>query len=467
MYILHTRLHTRGKGGMNHRMERKKTESDLTRERSGTQRTGKQERDAFSGQQREDSARRDLTPEERQRILRKRRRQRELERRRRRVRIIVSTAAGALAVVLLVSLVIVPLTRRDKGVRVEEPELTAGSQSGPEVRTDGQAQAHNAADSQAEPASRTGGQPDSAVQAAGQEDASSMQESEVLAKAQLYAAQYDYDRAMDLIRQVPDYESREELTGLLASCQEKKDSCQPYPVDKITHVFFHSMIEDPARAFDGDIKQDDYNQVMTTVSEYNKIIDSMYEKGYVLVSLHDIAKVDDQGIMHPQEILLPPGKIPFVLSQDDVSYYHYMDGDGYATKLILDENGEVKKITANVAGQLQRDACMIYPPFPQKAMKIPDIISFGMKYVNRSDITRLLVLAFVGTLTGLLIPFMNEQAYDKFIPMGNAYQMKQLGAILLACTLGNVSFRIVKNLATFRSMNSMKYSNINKSFQKL
>ncbi|MBQ7464240.1 MAG: NHLP bacteriocin export ABC transporter permease/ATPase subunit [Lachnospiraceae bacterium] len=131
------------------------------------------------------------------------------------------------------------------------------------------------------------------------------------------------------------------------------------------------------------------------------------------------------------------------------------------------ENGEVKRITANVAGQLRRDACMIYPPFPQKAMKIPDIISFGMKYVNRSDITRLLVLAFVGTLTGLLIPFMNEQAYDKFIPMGNAYQMKQLGAILLACTLGNVSFTIVKNLATFRSMNSMKYAVQSATFDRL
>ena len=40
--------------------------------------------------------------------------------------------------------------------------------------------------------------------------------------------------------------------------------------------------------------------------------------------------------------MVPEGKIPFVLSQDDVSYYHYMDGDGCASKLVLDENGEVK-----------------------------------------------------------------------------------------------------------------------------
>ena len=40
--------------------------------------------------------------------------------------------------------------------------------------------------------------------------------------------------------------------------------------------------------------------------------------------------------------MLPEGKIPFVLSEDDVSYYHYMDGDGFATKLVIDDNGDIK-----------------------------------------------------------------------------------------------------------------------------
>lgn len=54
----------------------------------------------------------------------------------------------------------------------------------------------------------------------------------------------------------------------------------------------------------------------------------MYEKGYVMVSIYDMATVDENGNMTPGEILLPEGKIPFVLSEDDVCYYHYMDGDG-------------------------------------------------------------------------------------------------------------------------------------------
>ena len=81
---------------------------------------------------------------------------------------------------------------------------------------------------------------------------------------------------------------------------------------------------------------------MTTIDEFNKIIQIMYDKGYVMVSPHDMATVNEDGSMSRGKIMLPKGKIPFVLSQDDVSYYHYMDGDGYASRLVLDENGEVK-----------------------------------------------------------------------------------------------------------------------------
>lgn len=92
------------------------------------------------------------------------------------------------------------------------------------------------------------------------------------------------------------------------------------------------MIKDDAKAFDGDSKEAGYNQVMTTMSEFTKIMESMYEKGYVMVSLHDMCIVNQDGTVSQGEILLPPGKIPFVLSQDDVSYYHYMDGDGFSTE---------------------------------------------------------------------------------------------------------------------------------------
>ena len=85
-------------------------------------------------------------------------------------------------------------------------------------------------------------------------------------------------------------------------------------------------------------------QWMTTVDEFNAMLEQMYARGYVLVDLHDLAEktTDANGAVHltPKEILLPPGKIPFVLSLDDLSYYHSYDGRGIASKMVLDEEGK-------------------------------------------------------------------------------------------------------------------------------
>ncbi len=167
-------------------------------------------------------------------------------------------------------------------------------------------------------------------------------EQDLIAEADRLAAMYDYDKAIALVKSSSSYTSSQTLQDKVASYEATKATCQPYPLDQVTHVFFHSMIKDTAKAFDGDITQDGYNQVMTTMSEFAGMMESMYEKGYVMVSLHDMCIVNSDGTVSKGEIMLPPGKKPFVLSQDDVSYYHYMDGDGYAQKLIIDENGDVK-----------------------------------------------------------------------------------------------------------------------------
>jgi len=62
--------------------------------------------------------------------------------------------------------------------------------------------------------------------------------------------------------------------------------------------------------------------------------------------------VDAAGNVSRKEILLPEGKIPFVLSQDDVSYYHYQDGYGLADKLVIDENGKVKNQYTDANGNV-------------------------------------------------------------------------------------------------------------------
>jgi len=164
----------------------------------------------------------------------------------------------------------------------------------------------------------------------------------ILARADKMAAQYNYDKAIKYLKEQPEYENTKAFQKAVTEYENTRTTCVEYPLEEVTHVFFHTLIVDTSKAFDGDSDEAGYNQMMTTVSEFNKIIRSMYDKGYVLVSPHDMAKVNEDGTMSRGKIMLPPGKKAFVLSQDDVSYYHYMDGDGFASRMVLDKNGNVK-----------------------------------------------------------------------------------------------------------------------------
>lgn len=167
-------------------------------------------------------------------------------------------------------------------------------------------------------------------------------EKKVLTTAKAKAAQYDYDGAIRLLQKDNAYVYNVHFQKAAEKFQKKKDKCVAWSPDQVTHIFYHSLIVDTSKAFDGDYKTDGYNQVMTTMDEFNKITQKMYDKGYVMVNLYDLAGLDENGNMKAKTIYLPKGKIPFVLSQDDVCYYHSQDGDGIATKLVIDEEGKVR-----------------------------------------------------------------------------------------------------------------------------
>ena len=172
-------------------------------------------------------------------------------------------------------------------------------------------------------------------------DSTSSDEKTLLKKAKKLAQQYDYTGAISVLKNNWKFATSDKMQEAAAAYMKKRDACVEYPLENITHVFFHSLIVNTSLAFDGDSDEAGYNQMMTTVSEFKKMLQIMYDKGYVLVSPHDMAVINDDGTMSRGKIMLPEGKIPFVLSEDDVSYYHYMDGDGFATKLVIDDNGDI------------------------------------------------------------------------------------------------------------------------------
>ena len=163
---------------------------------------------------------------------------------------------------------------------------------------------------------------------------------DVLLKAERMAQMYDYDGAIALLQEIPDYAVDPDLKAVVDTYKDARSKLVRIPTSEVYHIFYHSLIVDPAKAF-GCYKADGYNRNMVTVDEFNKINQQLYDNGFVLVSLHDVAHMDENGKFIEGNIRLPEGKKAMVLSIDDVQYYEYMTGHGFATKVVKGENGKV------------------------------------------------------------------------------------------------------------------------------
>ncbi len=149
--------------------------------------------------------------------------------------------------------------------------------------------------------------------------------------ANQFSQGYFYDEALQVLAD-SGYQSEADVAALQQEIEAQKNSLVEYD-GQVYHVFFHSLVVYPELAFDDDYKAEGYDMWMTTVSEFQAMLPQMYERDFILYPL-DL-------IQEGQPILLPPGKKPLVISIDDVNYYDYMEGDGFAERLVVDENGEI------------------------------------------------------------------------------------------------------------------------------
>lgn len=177
---------------------------------------------------------------------------------------------------------------------------------------------------------------------------------EKIAEAEKLAEMYDYEGALDILSNIEDeYQDAEEVVDAKIEYQQKLSKMTAYDGD-IPHLYFQTLIADPARAFDGDGMASTYNWSNMTTGEFERILESLYENNYVLIDIHEAfgeSKADDGTVSYYRATpMVPEGKKPIILSQDAVVYYDYLEEDGFASRLVLDENGEVKALYEDADG---------------------------------------------------------------------------------------------------------------------
>lgn len=109
----------------------------------------------------------------------------------------------------------------------------------------------------------------------------------------------------------------------------------------IEHIFFHPLIIEPSKAFDGSYREKGFDNWMITKDELQKILPALYKKNFVLVSPYEAFVEKDGRWQQNWDLKIPKGKKPLIITIDDLSYNKVYEGHGYAHRLVLDNSGNV------------------------------------------------------------------------------------------------------------------------------
>ena len=162
------------------------------------------------------------------------------------------------------------------------------------------------------------------------------------------AAEYDYENAMKTLAS---------FSGGLANHQELLDLYNSYKtalsqlvvwdnLAEIPNLSFRTLMADLQKAAADPDRGSRYKKNYITTDEFSRILNQLYENGYVLVSLYDFAvpvTAEDGSVgVNRTSIRLPEGKKPIILTQEGVNFYsHTEKSGGFADCLTLSAEGQL------------------------------------------------------------------------------------------------------------------------------
>ena len=218
------------------------------------------------------------------------------------------------------------------------------------------------------------------------EEALEKARTDALAEAEALALSYYYDEAIALLESTEVLEDDERAAEAVSQYQAKIDSLYEYELDKndIGHLCFTNLVVDTKRAFDSDAYSQVYRENMITLTEFENILNTLYESGYVLLDIQSLAEETQSAkdvLMTAKNPVLPQGKKPLVISVENLTYSSMVNGDGVATRLALDSNGEVGAVYTDENGHDLIGAYDVVPVLEQFIEEHPDFSYQGARGV--------------------------------------------------------------------------------------
>lgn len=175
----------------------------------------------------------------------------------------------------------------------------------------------------------------------------------LISNAAVLAADYDYQGALDILKSFSSDPNK--FPALKDKILEYETALQNMVAwddpSKVVNLSFQLLMADPARSLKDPNYAYSFNRNFITTEEFSKILQQLYENGYILVSMDDIftaeTKEDGSVVYKAKTLYLPSDKTPLMLTQTNVNYNYYLidsdddklpdaGGSGFASKLLWD-----------------------------------------------------------------------------------------------------------------------------------
>lgn len=249
---------------------------------------------------------------------------------------------------------------------------------------------------------------DSAAQAQAQQQASAADAAEaefkrLMAQVDTLVTGYDYDGAINLLGE---YNGNNEnfrnqvVAKQAALAQEKEQLVELKDISSIPNLSFHVLMADASRACNKDVSgaelSGSYNKNFVSVEEFTRILNQLYSSNYVLVDFNSFisttTRVDGNTNFEAKSIYLPQGKKPVMITETMVNYFEYMvdpdkdgtldgTGHGFANKLVLDANGDIKAAYVDASGQSLVGNYDLVPVLESFIQEHPDFVYQGARAI--------------------------------------------------------------------------------------
>ena len=244
------------------------------------------------------------------------------------------------------------------------------------------------------------------VEAQQQADAAGAAELEfkrLIAEAESLVVGYDYDGAIALLDSYSSDNDKftQQVTAKKAELvNEQKQLVEVKDLSSIPNLSFHVLMADASRACNKDISGADlaglYNKNFVSVEEFTRILNQLYAANYVLVDfdsfISSVPGVDGNSSFFTKSVYLPSGKKPVMITETMVNYFEYMvdpdkdgtpdaKGHGFAYKLVLDDNGDIKAAYVDENGQTQIGNYDLVPVLEAFIQEHPDFCYQGARAI--------------------------------------------------------------------------------------